>query len=146
MLYQQKENTMFYEFHQNNSGGVFDYNEVTGISTMVIIEAGSIDEAIGIAEDQGLYFNDEWRDCETCGSRWYAPDESVGELTPSLYGKPLEDIRFGRYPNHMKWVDGYEIFVHYKDERGIVGYGRDREGPAVYKGLTSLMGPSKLEP
>lgn len=122
---------MFYPFIQNNSGGVFQYDESAGITHMVFFEADKVEEAIWRAEDQGLYFNDSWRDCQTCGSRWYEPGENEGTEEPSLYGKPISEMKFGSYPQQAKWMDGYEIFVHYKDERGIVGYGLDRNGWAV---------------
>ncbi|MFE4367966.1 MULTISPECIES: DUF7296 family protein [unclassified Streptomyces] len=58
----------FYEFHQNNSGGGFDYDEDNGISVYVIIEAGSADVANARAEKIGLYFDGEG-DCPCCGDR-----------------------------------------------------------------------------
>lgn len=59
---------MFYEFRQNNSGGVFHLPAI-----QVFIEADSTDEANRIAERNGLYFDgaDDGRDCPCCGDRWY---------------------------------------------------------------------------
>lgn len=114
---------MFYTFRQNNSGGVFDYDEERGISVYVIVEADSADDAVDRAEGIGLYF-DGGGDCECCGPRW--SDflwDGAGDEEPSLFGEPVdlsEDAKLSGAWN-MKWIeDGYETFVHYQDGR-IVG-------------------------
>lgn len=48
---------MFYEFRQNNSGGVFEIDESRGISLHVIVEADTAEEANERAQRIGLYFN-----------------------------------------------------------------------------------------
>ncbi len=81
---------MFYHYSQNNSGGNFDY----------------------YPEGIGLYF-DGSGDCPCCGYRWSEMwDESEGKEVPTVYGVPVEeyDPRDG-----IKWIDGYETFVHYAD-------------------------------
>ena len=57
----------FYEYHQNNSGGV------TFGPTNVIIEAPNYVVANEIAEKNGLYWNGvrDGKDCQCCGDRWY---------------------------------------------------------------------------
>lgn len=76
---------MFYTFDQNNSGGY--YEKSNGISTHVIIEANSSDEANEIAEDKGVYFNGvaDGIDCECCGDRWYRVNEYDGTAVPMVY-------------------------------------------------------------
>ena len=69
------ENTNFYSFNQNNSGGLFVTNE--DVCEMVYIEAHSAKEANAIAEDIGIYFDgcSDGIDCNCCGDRWYPADE-----------------------------------------------------------------------
>lgn len=50
-----KQNTKFYTFRQNNSGGSFDIDEK--LSEWVIIEAINGNDAISKAENIGIYFN-----------------------------------------------------------------------------------------
>lgn len=61
---------MFYEFQQNNSGGVFVVNDV--LCHRLFIEANNADEAIHKAEELGCYWNgvEEGKDCPCCGDRW----------------------------------------------------------------------------
>jgi hypothetical protein len=72
----------FYTFHQNNSGGFFKEP-----ARSVVIEAATAEEAITIAEGEGLYF-DGYGDCSCCGNRWssYQPE---GDEVPSEYGEPI---------------------------------------------------------
>lgn len=69
--------TKFYNFTQNNSGGVF-----TEPAIHVYVEATSVNEACDRAEEVGVYFGG-FGDCECCGDRWYRPwdgdDESSTE-------------------------------------------------------------------
>lgn len=74
----------FYHFTQNNSGGSYDID--ANVNKLVIIEAGSADEANQIAKAIGIYFDGvvTGRDCSCCGSRWYpvseydAQDQTLG--------------------------------------------------------------------
>jgi hypothetical protein len=83
--------TKFYHFSQNNSGGSFVLDEVSGITHHVIIEACSVDDANKRAEAIGLYFNG-WGDCNCCGNRWSEQwsygDRDPGTSTPEVYGEP----------------------------------------------------------
>lgn len=56
----------FYHFSQNNSGGSFDFDENSGITHHVVIEANSADHASARAQDIGIYF-DGVRDGVDCG-------------------------------------------------------------------------------
>lgn len=107
---------MFYTFNQNNSGGYFDYYPEAGISHFVIIEADSLNEAVYRAKGIGLYW-DARNDCVTCcGHRW--PDymtEYDQDEEPSIYREPVDDYLKHRFA--IKWIDGFEAFVHYKDGR-----------------------------
>jgi hypothetical protein len=102
--------TKFYTFSQNNSGGSFDYDEKRGIGEVVIVESTSYQEANGIAERIGLYFDgvDGGQDCECCGDRWTSVwDESYGADVPSYYSTPLSKLE-------DSWFDK-RIFVHNLD-------------------------------
>lgn len=112
---------MFYNFHQNNSGGSFAFDRKAGISTEVIIEATSREQAIALAQAIGIYFDgvEAGVDCECCGDRWSEPWQEGTEV-PSQYGTPvMEDFEV-----ECRWQeDGDpEIFIHYLDGR-IVGRG-----------------------
>lgn len=114
----------FYNFHQNNSGGGFDFNEAVGITYNVIIEADDAAHANYLAERIGLYFDgvETGWDCDCCGDRWYRAGEWDDEGTerPELYGK---DVTAEGYHNKYSWARGAspDVFVHYADGR-VVGY------------------------
>lgn len=116
----------FYEFHQNNSGGSFEYDSDRGLTTIVIIEANSADKANDKLESIGGYFDgssdDYWGgDCPTCGDRWYPVSEHDAQPVPSSYGRPLamskEQSDLHGYGTPIKWQgpDRWEFFVHYLD-------------------------------
>jgi hypothetical protein len=70
----------WYEFDQNNSGGVFELSATVG--HRVLVQACSAEVANRIAEDCGLYFGG-YGDCQCCGSRWspcWDDDEGEPEL------------------------------------------------------------------
>ena len=97
----------FFTFNQNNSGGRFTYDESSGISEYVIIEAKNADQANDRAESIGLYFDgcSEEMDCPCCGDRWSRVWEGEGDDFPSLYG---EDVFKAKKDLYMEVV-----FVHY---------------------------------
>jgi hypothetical protein len=103
----------FYHFSQNNSGGSFTFSE--GISVHVIIEALSTEHAESRAEEIGLYFDgvSEGRDCGCCGDRWNRL-YSEGHDSPCLYGEPV-----GTGDNWARrWSNGKPYaYVHYLDGR-----------------------------
>lgn len=107
---------MFFEFRQNNSGGVFDYNEEEGISVSVIIEADDVDQANYRAERIGLYF-DGYQDCECCGDRWYRKgSRDKGDPVPSIYGTPFDPFEYNE-PGDEHWTtEGNSYgYIHYKN-------------------------------
>ena len=85
----------FYHFRQNNSGGRFAVNN--DVDVHVLIEANSAEEANSIAESKGIYFHgvEDGMDCDCCGDRWSAVDESDGELFPHHYGRQIQDDEKG---------------------------------------------------
>ena len=95
----------FYTFRQNNSGGSFDIDLLSGICVYVIVEANSASHANDRAEDIGLYFDgcDDDRDCSCCGDRWYRTYESEATEQPELYGELVGE------------KEGNEIAIHYLD-------------------------------
>lgn len=66
--------TKWYQFSQNNSGGIFILD--ANLSINVYIEAHSPQEANQRAEELGIYFYGvgEGMDCPCCGDRWYSAD------------------------------------------------------------------------
>jgi hypothetical protein len=69
----------FYEFSQNNSGGVFITDDK--LCHQLFIEAEDAKESIYLAERLGCYWDgvEMGCDCSCCGDRWYRS-----------YVKPLE--------------------------------------------------------
>ena len=62
----------YYLYEQNNSGGVF-----TEPAKNVIVKASSYSEANRIAEENGVYFDEEYNiDCDCCGMRWSKHDSN----------------------------------------------------------------------
>lgn len=120
---------MFYRFRQNNSGGSFTYNEGLGISVNVIIEADNAYEANATAESLGIYFNgcDEGLDCDCCGDRWSPVGESPYDKTeePAIYEDLVKgQLKMPKVGYAIKWIDGYEGFIHYKDG-GVEGFWKE---------------------
>lgn len=95
--------TKYYQFSQNNTGGVFEYDK--NLSNYVMIEAESSDKANSLALSIGIYFDgcNEGIDCSCCGDRWYKASEDDGYSEPLVYGRKMnnKDIWFpeknGRY-------------------------------------------------
>ncbi|PNX49189.1 MAG: hypothetical protein BV459_00520 [Thermoplasmata archaeon M11B2D] len=67
--------TGFYEFSQNNSGGVFIVDDV--LCHRMFIEATDKHDANRIAERLGVYFDGRGshHDCPCCGDRWSRADD-----------------------------------------------------------------------
>lgn len=97
----------FFTFNQNNSGGSFSYDESSGISECVIIEAKDADQANDRAECIGLYFDgcSDEMDCPCCGDRWSRVWKEDGDEIPSLYG---EDVFKAKKSMFIEVV-----FIHY---------------------------------
>ena len=106
---------MFYEYIQNNSGGVFDIQRDKGIGQYVFIEADTAEEANQKALDIGLYFNGvaEDKDCECCGDRWYEATWGHEEPPARVRQHPLQDWQ---YPIAVHYADGHFSWV----EKGMV--------------------------
>ena len=103
---------MFFEFHQNNSGGHDDIDPNTGIVKVVVIEAPDCETANNRAESIGLYFDgcDNGRDCLCCGDRWYRQwSNKEGSVVPIVYGKPVD------LTSKKDWY--FPIAIHYADGR-----------------------------
>lgn len=99
----------WYRFRQNNSGGVFDFDQSRGISAEVYVEAQSFDHANDRARSIGLYFDENYEiDCDCCGMRWHEADSwNVVEG----YEVPAENDPLPS--GNVKWMgDDPETFVH----------------------------------
>lgn len=92
------ENLGFYEYRQNNSGGIFDIDDF--LTVRVVVEATSQKDAIEKGESMGIYFDgcEKEMDCSCCGDRWYEPD--------------LVDLRWGT----LSLTEAEEISFSYKGE------------------------------
>jgi len=77
---------MYFEFHQNNSGGSFIIDDEKGLGPRVWIEAESALIANAIAEDKGIYFDGvaEGIDCACCGDRWHREWDDEGKALPEV--------------------------------------------------------------
>lgn len=120
---------MWFTFNQNNSGGSFVFDEDSGITHYVIIEARDYKDANHRAEDIGIYFDgcSNNMDCSCCGDRWYpAWDGYKGSEFPAIYDKNIrEDNGYrSKYPGWMK--ENMEIAIHPIDG-SIEWYGIIRE-------------------
>jgi hypothetical protein len=109
---------LFFTYHQNNSGGVFDYDYDAGIARNVIIEADNAKQANAKALKVGLYWNgvDEAGDCDCCGDRWYSAwGDTEGTPNPTVYG------RDAALELHQGWREEmeYEGFIHFADGRKV---------------------------
>lgn len=104
----------FFTYNQNNSGGQFVYDPDLGLSHFVIIEADNEEHANALAEIKGIYFDgcDKDLDCSCCGDRWYKAWHNDGKPEPMIYDQPVLKATL------IKWIDGYEVFVHYAN--GVV--------------------------
>lgn len=77
----------FYQYRQNNSGGIWG-----GPAINLFIEANSSEEADKIAVQHGVYFDEEYAiDCPCCGTRWYGSYEDGKMDEPKIYGKTIEE-------------------------------------------------------
>ncbi len=96
--------TKFFEFDQNNSGGLFHRNDTRGIGPRVWIEALDLDDACRRALDIGIYFDgcDSGMDCRCCGDRWSRPWRDDGK------GKPELNLEYD-----FNWGD--TVYVHRYD-------------------------------
>lgn len=99
----------WFEYHQNNSGGRFVFEEERGLTHFVIIEAKNARAANRRAEDIGLYF-DGAGDCPCCGDRWSdAWEDDKGTREPELYGEPVAEFK----SYWGGWMpEGKEVAVH----------------------------------
>lgn len=110
---------MFFQYHQNNSGGSFIVNDE--VTYDVIIEAASAAEADSKAETIGIYFDgvDKSIDCDCCGDRWYSQHGWMGadrgDEVPSHYGTPLEEA-LAEKP-FIDWASSeeYNFYVYFAD-------------------------------
>jgi hypothetical protein len=109
----------FFTYHQNNTGGSFQYDDERGIAEYVIVEAENAHKADERAKNIGLYFGGEG-DCCCCGDRWepFYDDKYAesGDDEPSLYGDPILENRY----LYVWRREGPQAYIHY-DGGDIVG-------------------------
>lgn len=88
---------MFYEFHQNNTGGSFEVTDT--LCRRLFIEADSEAEAITKAEELGCYWDGVVKgiDCPCCGDRWYRHPRLVDEVT-------FGNIRFSNIEEYAQYL------------------------------------------
>lgn len=131
---------MFFEFDQNNSGGVFRVDD--RVCHRLFIEADSRAEAIEKAEDLGCYWDgvDNGLDCPCCGDRWSLPYSFIGDDQLSSYGVSALSIadwrrKYGRYaivkPPYKEQGRIYSLvkgFIAFKDIEEYAQYLADEYG------------------
>lgn len=123
----------FYEFTQNNTGGVFEINDK--VCHRLFIEANSADEANEIAKGLGVYFDgcSKGLDCSCCGDRWYEVYQEVN----------LENIRkkgytvcvFGEGDAEIKWRDKYGTYKVLEEPTRKNGGFRRFEGKIYFENI-----------
>lgn len=105
----------FFHFNQNNTGGSFEFDKEAGITHHVIIEADSVDEANGRAQEIGIYFDgcESGTDCSCCGDRWSRAWDTDADAEPLIYATPASE-----YASSFRFMGAkHEACVHYKDGR-----------------------------
>lgn len=93
------EKLNWYEFSQNNSGGIFTVDEK--LCHRLFIEACTYEEAKQKALDMGVYFDgcDSGMDCPCCGDRW-SDWEDKHEFPHSWDGK-ITFTTIEEYAQHL---------------------------------------------
>lgn len=73
--------TKWYRFSQNNSGGKFLIDPLTGVGRFVFVEAPTLETAIAyfkqLSPDITKHDFVEGRDCSCCGDRWFSDDPTI---------------------------------------------------------------------
>jgi hypothetical protein len=117
----------WYEFNQNNSGGVFEVTDT--VCHRVWIQAGSIDAAVQKAAALGVYFNgvEDGLDCACCGDRWYEPYGATEFPVPYDKGESLATVE--QYAEFLRdrygWTDP-DSMIYYADGRVVKVPGKKR--------------------
>lgn len=91
----------WFQYRQNNSGGVFIGPIV------VLVQAQNAAEANFRATHYGpVYFDgvEDGRDCECCGDRWSEAYDYEGDAEPLIYGQPYKEYRH--------WASGDVMLIH----------------------------------
>lgn len=72
---------LWFEYHQNNSGGSFHTDE--DVSIYVLIQAEGREDANRKAEEVGIYFDgvSNGLDCDCCGDRWCEPWDELEKFS-----------------------------------------------------------------
>lgn len=139
---------MFYNFNQNNSGGVFEVNDT--VCHQLYIEADSFDEAISKAEELGCYWDGVYKglDCPCCGDRWSCYEDAIDidrykteGYTVSVYDNIYPDTekewwdKYGKYEivEEPKYVESfcyrsYTGRICFKDIEEYAQYMADKYG------------------
>jgi len=98
----------FFEFSQNNSGGIFIVNEK--VCHRIFIEAENKDEANKIAESLGCYWNgcENGIDCKCCGDRWSKVWDDEGLDLDKINENGYQVGVYDHYPNPEEhWYKRY---------------------------------------
>ena len=116
-------NLHWYEYRQNNSGGVFFMDGYA--SLYVFIQAESADDANHQAEEVTIYFDGCERDmdCDCCGDRWYRAHGPMDSFTTHLFwrGENAEHDNISDYAqalaNDSVWAedDKPAVIVYFAD-------------------------------
>jgi hypothetical protein len=101
----------FFQFRQNNSGGIFKEDKKRGIGLAVIVEAKTVNEANRRAKSIGLYFDgcSTGQDCSCCGDRWSEAWDKKGDAVPSMYGEPI--AKAAKKNKERSWDTWYGMHV-----------------------------------
>ena len=84
-------NLHWYEFDQNNSGGVFVMDD--DVSIKVFIQSENAEGANQKAEEVGTYFDgcEKDMDCDCCGDRWYRAGDPLDSFKTHFWGSENDE-------------------------------------------------------
>lgn len=123
-------NLHWFEYRQNNSGGVFFMDDDASI--YVFIQAESADAANQKAEEVTIYFDgcESDRDCDCCGDRWYHADYPVDSFKTHFWHE--ENTEYDNISDYAQALANDSMWAE-DDKPAVVVYFADGSFKRFYK-------------
>lgn len=123
-------NLHWFEYRQNNSGGVFFMDGYASI--YVFIQAESADAANQKAEEVTIYFDgcESDRDCDCCGDRWYRAGEHLDSFKTHFWYE--ENAEYDNISDYVQAVANDSMWAEAGKPVGVV-YFADGSVKRFYK-------------